>query len=160
MLILHLDILAIGGGLFSLPNLPKHNSQKLARWAVRDGEYLLVECKSEVELDRDEIRKSETGQMNNACAWFKKHYHDAKVTNLLIIPTKIVSSAAGFNELVQIVRKSSLKKLVKNFKSLFGEFKKIDLQDIDDAKIQKYLKEHSLSVEDILTGYSEAPKNS
>jgi len=129
-------------------------------WAVRDGEYLLVECKSQVDLDRDEIRKEETGQMNNACAWFKKNYHDAKVTNLLIIPTKVVSSAAGFNEPVQIVRKPNLKKLVKNFKMLFYEFRSVELQDIDDAKVQKYLKEHNLSVEDVLTGYSAAPKNS
>ncbi len=111
-------------------------------WAVRDGEYLLVECKSQVELDRDEIRKEETGQLNNACAWFKKNYHDAKVTNLLIIPTKVVSSAAGFNEPVQIVRKPNLKKLVKNFKMLFYEFRSVELQDIDDAKVQRYLKEH------------------
>ena len=46
---------------------------------VRTGElapceYLLVECKSEVHLDRKEIHKDETGQMNNACAWFAKTY--------------------------------------------------------------------------------------
>jgi len=28
----------------------------------------------EVHLDRKEIYKEETGQMNNACAWFAKNY--------------------------------------------------------------------------------------
>jgi len=62
-------------------------------WAVRDGEYLLSESKSEVELSRAEIYKTETGQMNNPCAWFKNKYSNAKVTNLLIIPTKALFSA-------------------------------------------------------------------
>jgi replicative superfamily II helicase len=129
-------------------------------WALRDGEYLLVECKSEVEQDRKEIHKSETGQMNNACAWFSKHYHDATVTNLLIIPTKLVSSAAGFNEPVRVIRKPNLKKLVKNFRSFILEFKNVDLRDVDDAKIQKLLKVHTLTIDDLRTAYSETPKNS
>jgi hypothetical protein len=38
-------------------------------WAVEDGRYFLMECKSEVDLKRAEINKGESGQMNNACAW-------------------------------------------------------------------------------------------
>jgi replicative superfamily II helicase len=129
-------------------------------WAIRDGEYLVVECKSEVELDRKEIYKTETGQMNNACAWFKSHYPGAKATNWLIISTKVLSSAAGFNDSVQIVRKPSLRKLVKNFIGFVTEFKNVDLQDVDDAKVQKYLKEHNLTTDELLTSYSESPKAS
>jgi hypothetical protein len=83
----------------------------------------------------------------------------AKVTNLLIIPTKNVSSAAGFNEPVQIVRKSNLKRLVHNFKSFFSEFKNIDLRDISDDKVQQFLKTHNLLVHEILDKYSETPKS-
>ena len=96
--------------------------------------------------------------MNNACAWFKKNYPGAKSTNLMIIPTKVLSSASGFNEPVQIVRKANLKKFVKNVKSFFAEFKSIDLQDLDDGKLQKLLKDHALSREDLLGSYSEIPK--
>lgn len=127
-------------------------------WAVRDGEYLVAECKSEVELERKEIHKTETGQMNNACAWFKKNYPGAKATNLLIIPPKVVASAAGFNDSVRIVRRSNLKRLVKNFRTLFTEFKDIDLKDVDDAKLQKLLAAHSLTTDEILTSYAEEPK--
>ena len=62
-------------------------------WALRDTEYLLVECKNEVSLDRAEISKRETGQMNNACAWFSKNYRGATAKNVLVIPTKKVASA-------------------------------------------------------------------
>lgn len=128
-------------------------------WAVRDGEYLLVECKNEVELDRDCINKTESGQMNNACGWFKDKYPGAKSTNLLVIPTKVLSKAAAFNEPVGIVRKSNLKKFVHNFKSFFVEFKNVDLKDISETKLQQLINSHGLSVDDILSGYSENPKN-
>src|SRR5260370_23025055 len=35
-------------------------------WAMTDDQYLLVECKSEVDINRESINKHETGQMNNA----------------------------------------------------------------------------------------------
>lgn len=61
-------------------------------WALRGSEYLLVECKSKVELTRDQINKTETGQMNNATAWFKRTYQGATAKNIMIIPTKRTTS--------------------------------------------------------------------
>ena len=46
-------------------------------WALRDNQYLLFECKNQVDKTRKEINKNETRQMNNSCAWFKKHYGDS-----------------------------------------------------------------------------------
>lgn len=80
-------------------------------WALRDGEYLLVECKSEVHLDRAEIAKDETGQMNNACAWFATNYKGARAKNVIVIPTPKLANGAGFNEEVQVMRKGELNKL-------------------------------------------------
>lgn len=57
-------------------------------WAIRDNEYLLFECKSEVSLQRATINKQETGQINNSCAWFKNHYGDSKLKAVMVIPTK------------------------------------------------------------------------
>ena len=71
-------------------------------WKLRDNQYLLVECKNKVLLSRKEIYKEETGQMNNACAWFIKNYGDAQFQPIIIIPTKIISRAAG-------ARKKSIK---------------------------------------------------
>jgi hypothetical protein len=39
-------------------------------WALRDNNYLLLECKNQVDQNRA-INKQETGQMNNSCAWFR-----------------------------------------------------------------------------------------
>ncbi|MGH7146468.1 MAG: DEAD/DEAH box helicase family protein [Nitrospiraceae bacterium] len=124
-------------------------------WALRDGDYLLVECKSEVALDRAMINKDETGQMNNACAWFKNHYGSAEVKRVMIIPTKKVSPAGGFNEEVQVMREHNLKKLVSNIRAFFNEFKGLDLRDLSESKIQEFLELHGLSVPKLLADYSE-----
>ena len=83
-------------------------------WSLRDGLFLHIEDKSEVDLMRTEIHKQETGQMNNSCAWFDKNYKGVNVKNLLIIPTRKLGSGAGFNKEVEIVRDKNLKKLTRN----------------------------------------------
>ncbi|MDN3512864.1 MAG: DEAD/DEAH box helicase family protein [Candidatus Brocadia sp.] len=125
-------------------------------WGIRDGKYLLVECKSEVALDRAEINKDETGQMNNACAWFTRNYKGANATKIMIIPTNKLNKAAGFNEEVQIMRKSELGKLTKNVKAFFLEFKSMDFKNLSKEKVQELINLHELSVDSILTLYSKS----
>lgn len=127
-------------------------------WALRDGEYLLVECKSEVHFDRKDIVKDETGQMNNACAWFAKNYKAAKAKNIMIIPAGKLANGAGFNEEVQIMRKTELGRLTKNARSFFAEFASADLKDLSDKKVQAFLDTHHLSVDALLTEYSKPPR--
>ena len=126
-------------------------------WALRDDLYWLIECKNQVDANRKEINKYETGQMNNSCSWFKKRYKGATSRNVMIIWTKTVGSAAGFTQEVQIVRRNKLELLVKNVKAFFGELKGLDLQDLSEAKLQTNLEHHGLSVDALTTKYSEAP---
>ncbi len=128
-------------------------------WAVRDNEHLLIECKSEVDLKRSTIDKTESGQMNNAIAWFRKYYGASKLKSLMIIPTKAVAPAAGFNEPVEILRNSNLKKLSKNVENFFLEFKQYDLASLSEKKVSELLNMHHLSIDNILQEYSEVPKN-
>lgn len=128
-------------------------------WAVRDNEHLLIECKSEVDLKRSTIDKTETGQMNNAIAWFRKHYGGSKLKSIMIIPTKTISAAAGFNEPVEIMRNPNLKKLSKNVESFFREFKQYDFGSLTEQKVSDLLNMHHLSIDNILEEYSEEPKN-
>lgn len=124
-------------------------------WALHDGEYLLAECKSKVELTRDQINKVETGQMNNAIAWFKRTYQGARAKNIMIIPTKRVARAGGFNEEVEIIRDHSLKRLVQKVRAFFLEFKNLDTRDLSEKHIQELIHTHGLSVDDLVSKYSE-----
>ncbi len=126
-------------------------------WAVRDNEYLLFECKSEVSLQRANVNKQESGQMNNSCAWFKNHYGDSKFKSILIIPTKKLGDGAAFNEPVKIMRKSQLQLLVNNVRAFFQEFKNLDLKNLSENKIQSFVDAHNLSVDKLVNNYSESP---
>jgi replicative superfamily II helicase len=126
-------------------------------WALRDDLYWVVECKSQVLAERREISKDETGQMNNACAWFGRRYPGVKSRKLLIIWTKTVGPAAGFTEEVRIMRSAKLELLVKNVKAFFSEVQGMDLQDLSEVKLQANLERHQLTVEALTTSYSEPP---
>lgn len=127
-------------------------------WKIKDNQYLLVECKSKTLVSRKEIYKEETGQMNNACAWFTKNYGDVPVKRIMIIPTKKIAHAAGFNLDVQIMREKNLKKLVENVNKYFMEYKNLDLKDVSPKRVQELLSIHRLTAEDILSLYSESPQ--
>jgi hypothetical protein len=122
-------------------------------WVIRDGEYLLVECKSEVKLTRAEINKTESGQMNNACAWFKRNYPGAKATNVMVIPTNKVSSAGGFNESVLALRKSGLASLVSRARKFYQEFAGLDLRNVTEQRIQELLTVNALDADHILSRF-------
>lgn len=126
-------------------------------WNLRDGQYILFECKNEVHEDRAEIVKEETGQMNNACAWFTTNYRIAATKYLLVIPPKYIASSTGFNFPVEVLRKRGLSKLKENFKKFFMEFSTYELNTITESQVEKYLTMHHLREEDILNSYSEKP---
>jgi replicative superfamily II helicase len=127
-------------------------------WALRDSEYLLVECKSEVEVTRVEISKHETGQMNNASAWFAREYPGAKVTRVLVIPARKLGNAAGFTDEVWLLRDQKMRMLTRNVRRFFAEFGGLDLRDVSEAKVQTLLAQHHLQTEDLQGYYYETPK--
>jgi len=124
-------------------------------WCVKDREYLLIECKSEVLLSRNEIHKDETGQMNNACAWFRDHYPGCALTRLMVIPTNKLGAGAAFNDAVGIVKKHELSKLVKNVRQFFQEFASMDLSDVAEDKINGFLNAHQLTTDALKSEYQK-----
>lgn len=128
-------------------------------WTIRDNEYLLFECKNEVKVTRVEINKDETKQMNNSIAWFKKEYGEMKVKNIMIINANSFARGAVLNKEVELLKEKYLKKLVKNVRAFFNEFKELDVMNLSDAKIQQYLTTHKLTVDDIKKEYSEPIKH-
>lgn len=128
-------------------------------WCVRDNEYMLFECKSEVDLNRDQIDKYETEQMNASAAWFSKNYKGSKVKLLMVIPTKRVAKAAAFTEDAEIMTKKNLDRLTTRVRAFFGEFKQLDLKDLNPNRVQDMVELHELGVQDLWTKCSEKPQN-
>lgn len=124
-------------------------------WCIRDGEYILFECKNEVLQKREEINKDECGQMNNSISWFERNYSTQNFTPIMIIPTKTVNRAGGFNKDVGIMRKKNLKKFVGNVRNYFQSFREVDLKDISEESIQDFLNKHSLGIDNLKSEYTE-----
>jgi replicative superfamily II helicase len=128
-------------------------------WALDDTQYILWECKSEVEIHRAEINKREAEQMNRSSAWFEKHYPGMKVKRVIIHPAHFVASAAAFTHEVEAMRASELKRFVKRMREFFKSFESLNFKDLSTAHIQKLADAHGLSVEKLLVEYTKKLKN-
>ncbi len=129
-------------------------------WCGIENQYILLECKNEVEDTRSEISKHEAGQMNSHSAWFESIYSDSKCKRILIIPVIKLSYHADFTHPVEIMRKNTLNKLKINVKGFYKEFAKYVIHEVSDDKIQQLLNVHELDINSITTKYSEPYKKS
>jgi replicative superfamily II helicase len=127
-------------------------------WGLRDNQYILFECKSEVEITRAEINKGETDQMNRSSAWFKRYYPGSAVTRILIIPPKKLAVGAALIDDVLIMGKKQLNELTKNIRNFFNEFRTSDLRDLSNKRIDKLIRTHKLAVEDLIASYGQKPR--
>lgn len=128
-------------------------------WALDDKQYMLFECKSEVDVARVEINKREAEQMNRSSAWFEKHYSGMKVKRLIIHPAGKIESAAAFTHEVEGVREADLKRMVQAARDFFKSFENQNLNDLSEFHIQNTINTYSLSVPDLLSKYSRKLKD-
>jgi replicative superfamily II helicase len=124
-------------------------------WALDATQYLLWECKNEVEITRAEINKREAEQMNRSSAWFEKHYQGMNVKRIIVHPSNTVQSAAAFTHDVDAMREGELKKFVKSAREFFKSFESLNFKDLSTAHIQKMVNAHKLAVPDLLNLYSK-----
>ena len=128
-------------------------------WALNDTQYLLFECKSEVDITRAEVNKREAEQMNRSSAWFEKHYPGMKVKCIIVHPAGKIESAAAFTHEVAGMRETDLKKLVRSCREFFKSFESQNFKDLSTARIQKMINAHNLAADDLLTSYSRKLKD-
>ena len=128
-------------------------------WALDDTQYILWECKSEVEINRSEINKREAEQMNRSSSWFEKHYASMKVKRMIVHPAYAEASAASFTHEVEAMREAELKRFVKRLREFFKSFESLNFKDLSTTHIQKLVNSHGLSVESLLTDYSKKVKS-
>lgn len=128
-------------------------------WALNDRQYILWECKNEVKVDRIEINKDETDQMNKSSAWFERHYKGLSVKRILIHPARALSSGSALSHQVSVMRVNNLKKLTDNIRAFFRSFSSTDIRDLSPTQIQSLVDSHKLSLNDLIEGYSQSIKD-
>lgn len=128
-------------------------------WALDDKNYLLIECKSEVDVNRSEVNKREAEQMNRSCAWFEKHYPGLEAKRIIIHPSGKIQSAAAFTHQVEGMREINLKNFVKSCSMFFKAFEGLNFKDLSDEHTQQIINLYNLSVLKILSSYSQKLKD-
>lgn len=123
-------------------------------WCIGTNKYIMIECKNEVGVDRVEINKHEAGQMNSHCGWFEENYGDAECKRILIIPPKLLSYHGNFTHEVEIMRRTQLNQLRKNFQSFIMELYASELDGIGDDLLHQRIAFHQLDIHSLLTTYS------
>ena len=118
-------------------------------WALKKDEYLLVECKNEVEINRVEINKDECTQLNSSVAWFQKNYKSCKSTNIIIIPTYKIARSASLLFETYVMRVNELRIFKDNISNFYSEFNGVELNDLSEKRIHKLLEMHDLTVDSI-----------
>ncbi|MCU1051126.1 DEAD/DEAH box helicase family protein [Stenotrophomonas maltophilia] len=124
-------------------------------WALDDRNYLLLECKSEVDITRSEVNKREAEQMNRSSAWFEKHYPGLEAKRIIIHPAGKIQSAAAFTHEVEGMREKDLRKFMKSCRDFFKSFEGLNFKDLSEEHTQRLIDLHKLSVSDILSAYSQ-----
>ena len=124
-------------------------------WALDATQYILWECKNEVLLERSEINKRESEQMNRSAAWFEKHYSGMKVKRLIVHPAQQLESAGAFTHEVEVVRSADLKKLVRSVREFFKAFEHANFSDLSVHHIQKLVDTHGIAISALLGNYSK-----
>lgn len=124
-------------------------------WCGVDDYFFLLECKNEVAEERAEISKHEAGQMNSHSAWFESVYDNKPCKRVLIIPTKKLSYHGDFTHDVEVMRKNGLNRLKNNVKGFFKEFAKLNIHEISDQEVQRYIDGHKLDLNSLKDVYTE-----
>lgn len=113
-------------------------------WCVSSGKYILIECKTEVYETRKEISKTEAGQVEEHCAWFESVYQGDTYIPILVIQAEKLADNAYFSREVRVLTKENLKKLKKQIRNFFKEFKGYNLKGIEPEVINQKLAAHNL----------------
>lgn len=128
-------------------------------WAMPNNEYMVFECKNEVELNRDSISKSEAGQMEMHCGWFEEEYGaDTKVSYIWIHPTNKLSSEANLTHFIKVMTPVKLDLFKKHLLAYVMEFSKYNLSSVTEESINEFLLNNKLTPKDLKTLYNEPIK--
>jgi len=128
-------------------------------WALDDSQYILWECKNEVEINRAEINKREAEQMNRSSAWFTKHYPGMQVKHIIIHPSNNVASAASFTHDVEAMRELELKQFLRRLRDFFKSFESLNFRDLSVKHIQRLVNQHGLDVQTLLANLTKKLRN-
>jgi replicative superfamily II helicase len=112
-------------------------------WFIGNKTYWIIECKNQVNSNREEIYKSESGQMQNSISWFEKTYEGSTGKPIFIHPSNMLSRDAHLRDAAWVMNEERLDLLKDNIYSFYKSLP--DKKSLTEAKIIEKLTEYKLS---------------
>lgn len=122
-------------------------------WAIGEGRYLIIECKSNSVSEL--ICKSDCNQLNGSVNWFKNQYSNIEFTYtpVLIHPSPIFDKDCSPDSSTRIITRENLYKLKDAIRSFIEECAQIGYFS-NPSEIGKLVETHKLSSGNFLAQYS------
>lgn len=126
-------------------------------WDLFDNEFLVIEAKNEVNLNRESIIKSETAQISESINWFNHKYPNKQAFPLLIHPS-ITLHAEAFGpdnlKILNVEKLENFKSVIRNF---YTQLVSSPIEQITTQDIQKQILSFRLNSKS-LTKFFDNPK--
>lgn len=127
-------------------------------WNIFANNYLIIECKNEVKIQRKTISKDESGQMHNSISWFKENYDGSVGNPVFFHPSNLLAEEAYLDEAFWVIQPLLLKKLKENVE---GFYRSLDWNDLTEKTITEKLNKFNLGEQNFIKEYlvrGEKPK--
>jgi len=122
-------------------------------WNIQGKLYWLIECKNQIKTSREEISKSEGGQLSNSIAWFKT-YHESDTTYPVIIhPAEKLADGVYITDAFWVMGLEELKKLRENTESFYKSFTGTAFDSLSREIIGQKLIDYRLDTENLVREY-------
>ena len=83
-------------------------------WRMTDGQYLIIEAKNQIDLERQNIFKKEADQLGHHVTWFEQEYPGELCTPILIHPSARLAYNAYLPTNAKVIRKGDLQQIVQS----------------------------------------------
>lgn len=121
-------------------------------WAIGDGKYLVIECKSGAKSET--ISKDYCNQLGGSERWFKREYGNAcQCVSIIVHPSYILERRATAVENMRVMTPEFLSKFKGQIKGFFAALVR-DKSWNDETKISRLLLAYKLRGKDIVQEYT------
>jgi len=122
-------------------------------WAMGDLKFLVIECKSGVDLDGRDISKDHCNQLLGAFSWFKRSYDQScSATPILVHPSNRFGSDSSPSAEMRIIDSECLEKLRNAIRSYAKTI--AALQSLDSKSVAKQLEHYGLLANNFINKYT------
>lgn len=124
-------------------------------WLAPDEGYMAIECKNEVDLDRQFISKDEAGQFNNHIGWIKKNYPKKNVDYIFIHPSQKLDIKANLVEDVRCLTPTRLKDFKQQVSLYVDRLISYSIRNLNGIIVRELLEDYKLTKRHIIKQYTE-----